>query len=135
MGSLVGKVVNSCISMAISDFYALNTHYTTRILLHIRDSKGEPLRALSAVLDLLENMKVQAIIGPGTSPEAMLLAALGDKAKVPILSFSRTPSPTEYSYLVQLTQDQTLEFYGVASVVESFQWTNVNFSYSFACRF
>ncbi|XP_059626898.1 glutamate receptor 2.3-like [Cornus florida] len=124
MGSLVGKVVNSCISMAISDFYALNTHYTTRILLHIRDSKGEPLRALSAALDLLENMKVQAIIGPGTSPEAMLLAALGDKAKVPILSFSRTP-PTEYPYLVQLLQDQTLEFYGVASVVESFQWTNV----------
>ncbi|XP_059626297.1 glutamate receptor 1.3-like [Cornus florida] len=124
MGSLVGKVVNSCISMAISDFYALNTHYTTRILLHIRDSEGQPLRALSAVVDLLENMKVQAIIGPGTSPEAKLLAALGDKAKIPILSFTRT-HPTYPSYLVQLTQDQTLEFDGVASIVESFQWRNV----------
>ncbi|XP_059626296.1 glutamate receptor 2.7-like [Cornus florida] len=82
----------------------------------------------SVAIDLLENNKVQAIIGPGTSPEANFLAALGDKAKVPILSFSGsgTSSSTEYpSYLVQLTQDQTLEFDGIASIVESFQWTNV----------
>ena len=49
MGSWVGKVVHSCIAMAISDFYDVNTpHYETRVVLHIRDSNGEPLLALSA---------------------------------------------------------------------------------------
>ncbi|KAM0004218.1 putative U11/U12 small nuclear ribonucleoprotein 25kDa protein [Helianthus debilis subsp. tardiflorus] len=33
--------------MAISDFYSLNDEYKTRLVLHTRDSKGNPLRALS----------------------------------------------------------------------------------------
>ncbi|XP_059626298.1 glutamate receptor 2.1-like [Cornus florida] len=62
--------------------------------------RQNPLRALSAAIDLLENNNVQAIMGPGTSPEANLLAALGDKAKVPILSFTRR-SPTSSSLMLQ----------------------------------
>ncbi|KAL7172903.1 hypothetical protein ACSBR2_032384 [Camellia fascicularis] len=54
MGSWVGKVVHSCITMAISDFYAVNTpQYKTRVVLHTRDSNGEPLLALSAVVNIL----------------------------------------------------------------------------------
>ncbi|KAL2488331.1 putative Extracellular ligand-binding receptor [Forsythia ovata] len=48
MGSWVGKTIHACISMAISDFYESNSHYTTRIVLHARDSSGKPIRALSA---------------------------------------------------------------------------------------
>lgn len=47
-GSWVGKTVEISMSMAISDFYALNSHYKTRVVLHTRNSEGEPLRALSA---------------------------------------------------------------------------------------
>ncbi|CAI9761043.1 unnamed protein product [Fraxinus pennsylvanica] len=48
MGSWVGKTIHACISMSISDFYELNGHYRTRIILDARDSRGKPLRALSA---------------------------------------------------------------------------------------
>lgn len=48
MQSSVGKVVHRCIIMAISDFYAANPHYRTRIVFKTRDTKGEPLRALSS---------------------------------------------------------------------------------------
>ena len=48
MSSREGKIVESCISMAISDFYGVHRNYTTRLLLHTRDSKGQHLRALSA---------------------------------------------------------------------------------------
>lgn len=48
MESRMGKIVHSCILMAISDFYEVHKNYTTRIMLHVRDSKGEPLNALSA---------------------------------------------------------------------------------------
>ncbi|KAK2965808.1 hypothetical protein RJ640_025317 [Escallonia rubra] len=126
MGSFVGKTVHSCITMAISDFYALNSHYKTRIVLHVKDSKGEPLRALSTALDLLENNEVQAIIGPETSLEAKLLALLGDKAKLPILSLAANPSPiAEHPYFVQITQDETTQFEGIAEVIQSFQWRDV----------
>ena len=48
MGSREGKTIHSCVSMAISDFYSLRTDYEVRIVLHTRDSKGNPLLALSA---------------------------------------------------------------------------------------
>ena len=48
MGSWLGKTVHSCITMALSDFYTLNSNYTTRIVIHNRDTHGEPLHALSA---------------------------------------------------------------------------------------
>lgn len=48
MGSREGKIVHSCISMALSDFYHLHGNYSTRVVLHSRDSKAKPLHALSA---------------------------------------------------------------------------------------
>ena len=48
MTSMEGKILHSCITMALSDFYDLNIDYRTRIVLHTRDSKGETLLALSA---------------------------------------------------------------------------------------
>ncbi|CAK9154355.1 unnamed protein product [Ilex paraguariensis] len=128
LGSWVGKTVHSCITMAISDFYAQNSHYKKRIVLHTRDSQGEPLHALSAALDLLQNNKVQAIVGLETPMEAKFLAPLGDKAKVPILSFTTIPSSSiKYPYLIQITEDETTHFKGVATIVESFKWRGVIF--------
>ncbi|CAK9134934.1 unnamed protein product [Ilex paraguariensis] len=131
LGSWVGKTIHSCITMAISDFYAVNSHHKTMIALHTRDSKGEPFQALSAALDLLENGKVQALIGLEMSIEAKFLALLGDKANVPILSFSTSPSSssTEYPYLVQITQDESAQFEGIASIVDSFKWRDVTIIY------
>ena len=48
MESLTGKSINWSITMAISDFYALNPNYRTRLVLHTRDSKGDSVEALSA---------------------------------------------------------------------------------------
>lgn len=48
MESWTGKSIHWCITMAISDFYALHHNYRTRLLLHTRDSKGDPIEALSA---------------------------------------------------------------------------------------
>ena len=51
--------------------------------------------------DLLQNTQVSAIIGAQTPLEAKLLGELGNKDKVPILSFS--PSYTNYPYLLHVT--------------------------------
>ncbi|KAK2658040.1 hypothetical protein Ddye_011092 [Dipteronia dyeriana] len=53
MGSWSGKISHCCISMAISDFYALHNHHhhKARIVPHSTDSKGDSLLALSAASD------------------------------------------------------------------------------------
>ena len=48
IGSWQGKVIQSCISMAISDFYSLQKSHKARVILHWRNSQGDPFRALSA---------------------------------------------------------------------------------------
>ncbi|KAI3508035.1 hypothetical protein L1887_23034 [Cichorium endivia] len=125
MESWVGKVIYRCITMGISDFYAANPHHKTRIVFITRDTKGEPFRALSAAQDLLENQEVQAIIGPESTVEARFLEVLEDKANIPILSFSTSPFSNQNPYLLRITQDETTQFKGIATMVESFKAKNV----------
>ncbi|XP_024980998.1 glutamate receptor 1.2-like [Cynara cardunculus var. scolymus] len=125
MRSWVGKIVHSCITMAVSDFYTVNSHYKTRIVLHDRDTHGEPLHALSAALDLLDKTKVQAIIGSDSTSEAKFLAVLGDEARIPILSLSPTPSFNSHPYFLQIAQDETIQVKSIAAMAESFGWKNL----------
>ncbi|KAL7189340.1 hypothetical protein ACSBR1_039058 [Camellia fascicularis] len=45
MNKWVGKMGLSCITMALSDFYASHGHYRTRLLLNTRDSKNDVVGA------------------------------------------------------------------------------------------
>ncbi|KAK1412690.1 hypothetical protein QVD17_34135 [Tagetes erecta] len=126
MSSRVGKVIYRCVMMALSDFYKANPHYTTRIVFNTRDTKGKPLTALSAALDLLENTKVQAIIGPDPTVEARFMdIVLEEKANVPILAFSTSTFSDQNPYLVQIAQDETTQFKGIAAMIESFESKNI----------
>nr|XP_048332790.1 glutamate receptor 1.2-like [Ziziphus jujuba var. spinosa] len=129
MGSKEGKIVYSCISMAVSDFYEMHNYYTTRLHLHARDSKGKPLHALSAAFDLLDNVKVEAIIGAQTRKEAKFLAELGDKEEVPVISLSE-PSfylhSNKYPFFIQITQDvETCQFKSISDMVNTFKWRDI----------
>ena len=44
----IGKMWLSCISMALSDFYASHGHYKTRVVTKIRDSKRDVVGAAAA---------------------------------------------------------------------------------------
>lgn len=47
-GTLVGKMSQTSISMAINDLYAVNSNYTTRLVLHIEDGQKDAVGATSA---------------------------------------------------------------------------------------
>ncbi|KAK9911484.1 hypothetical protein M0R45_035392 [Rubus argutus] len=126
MGSREGKIVLSCISMALSDFYHLYNNYSTRVVLYSTDSKGEPLPALSAALGLLENMKVEAIIGAQTRAEANLLAELGEAAKLPVMSLSPPQTDNKYPFFVEIMRaNQAAEVKGISALIEVFKWRDV----------
>ncbi|CAI9112922.1 OLC1v1013431C1 [Oldenlandia corymbosa var. corymbosa] len=130
MGSWIGESVHSCVEMAISDFYASKQNrLKIRLVLHARDSRGDPLHAISSARDLLENAKVQSlIIGPETIPETIYLGGLGSKAKVPVFTFSPILSSPgdKFPFLVQINQDETLQFKAIANILSWHQWKSVS---------
>ncbi|RXH93202.1 hypothetical protein DVH24_013778, partial [Malus domestica] len=78
-------------------------------------------------LNLLDNIKVEAIIGAQTRIEANLLAELAEEVKVPIMSLSE-PShspPRKYPFFVEITQDETFQAAGISALIEAFRWRDV----------
>nr|GMD14221.1 glutamate receptor 1.2-like [Ipomoea batatas] len=123
--SPMGEVVKKCIEMAVDDFYAINAHYNTKINLHVRNSAGDPLLAFTYAVDLLENVKVGAIIIPEMWNEVTLFARLSDKARVPVFTFSSLLSPNGYPYFVQISQDGDMGLKGIVAFIERAKWKNV----------
>ncbi|CAL5058981.1 unnamed protein product [Urochloa decumbens] len=128
LGTTVGKVAHTSISIAVEDFYAVHPNYTTRLVLHVRDSMTDDVQAASAVLDLLENYNVQAIIGPQKSSQAVFVSALGNKHRVPIVSFTATSkslSSRSLPYFVQATACDSAQVSSIASIIKTYGWREV----------
>ncbi|KAL6345586.1 hypothetical protein AAG906_017316 [Vitis piasezkii] len=124
----VGKMGLSCISMALSDFYASHGHYKTRVVTKIRDSKGDVVSAAAAAVDLLQNEEVEAIIGPRSSMQANFMIGLGSKARVPIISFSATSpslSSLQSQYFIRATLNDSAQVPAIRAIVQAFGWREV----------
>ncbi|KAJ7958444.1 Glutamate receptor [Quillaja saponaria] len=120
-----GEMGLSCINMALSDFYVSNGDYKTRLVLNTKDSKTDVIGAALAGLDLVKNFGVKAIIGPLTSMQANFVINLGEKAHVPILTFSATsPSLTSFGsrYFFRVTQNDIDQVKAIGAIVQAFGW-------------
>jgi glutamate receptor, ionotropic, plant len=53
LNTIVGKIGQTSIQMAMKDFYTANKNYSTRLVLHTRDSNGDDFQAISAGNKLL----------------------------------------------------------------------------------
>ncbi|XXG51736.1 hypothetical protein AAC387_Pa03g0242 [Persea americana] len=123
-----GKMGESCISMALADFYTAHTNYTTQLKLHWRDSNQDNVDTASMALDLLNNVQVKAILGPQTSSQVQFVAELGNKANVPILSFSSTSpllSTIQTPYCTRTALSDSCQVKAIAAVVKAFEWREV----------
>ncbi|KAI3814872.1 hypothetical protein L1987_14519 [Smallanthus sonchifolius] len=131
MDSSIGKMTNTCISMAINDFYQNHNHSTTVIRPHFRDSKQDNIQAASAAIDLLKNVQVMAILGPPTSAQADFVIQLGNRAEVPIISPATSPSlsPNDNAYFIRAAHDSTSQLKPIAEVIKHFSWREVVFVY------
>ncbi|KAL3746131.1 hypothetical protein ACJRO7_015135 [Eucalyptus globulus] len=132
MNSPMGKVVESCISMAHSEFYGAHPDYRTRLSLLVRNPNDNAVDAASTVLDLMENEEVHAILGPKWSSQAKFVINLGEKAQVPIISFSATSpslSPTQSHYFVRTAYDDSSQVGALAAVVQAYGWREITLVY------
>ncbi|KAL8149513.1 hypothetical protein AgCh_006502 [Apium graveolens] len=122
--SSTGFVANSCISMALSDFYSINSRYTTRLAIHPKNANNV-LSAASAALELINEDQVDAIIGPQNSKEAIFVAEIGGKSHVPVISFSVTSSllwPSRNPYFIQTTLPDSSQLECITSLVQQLGW-------------
>ncbi|XP_042991345.1 glutamate receptor 2.1-like [Carya illinoinensis] len=128
LNSPVGGVAERCMSMALSDFYAVNADYNTRLALLTMDSGNDVIAAASAALDLMKNEEVHAIIGPQSSAQAKFVIELGRKAQVPIISFSGTSpslSPAQNPYFIRTALDDSAEVKAISAIVEAYGWREI----------
>ncbi|KAF7058971.1 hypothetical protein CFC21_065934 [Triticum aestivum] len=128
LGSLVGKVARTSISLAVKDFYAVHQIYSTKLVLHFRDSMASDVKAASAAIELLDNYKLQAIIGPQKSSEAVFISKIGNITQVPTVSFTATsPSLTSDTmpYFVRATLNDSAQVNSIASLVKAYGWREV----------
>ncbi|XP_019193178.1 PREDICTED: glutamate receptor 2.7-like [Ipomoea nil] len=123
----LGRRGMACLYMALSDFYSVHSKYKTRLDLHVRDSKENVIDAAAASLHLLKEMKADAIIGPQKSAQASFVSDLGDRARVPIISFSATNPSLHHRtpYFIQTAQSDDMEVAAVAAIVKAFKWSQV----------
>ncbi|XP_057963620.1 glutamate receptor 2.5-like [Malania oleifera] len=125
LSSRIGKEQKVAIEMAVADYYD-----SQRLALHIRDSHGQPVQAALAAIDLKQH--VQVILGPGTWEEASLVAEIGSKAYVPILSFADASprwATKRWPFYVQASPNQDEQMTGVAAMVQSWRWHQVTVLY------
>ncbi|EYU45932.1 hypothetical protein MIMGU_mgv1a023751mg [Erythranthe guttata] len=128
LDSLIGRTGVNSLSLALSDFYSVNSNYTTRLVLHVRNSNEQVLDAASAALTLLKELEVDAIIGPQESEQANFLIRLGERANVPFISFSVTSPAVVHpssSYFVQTAITDSAQVGAIASIIKHFQWNQI----------
>ncbi|CAM8945808.1 unnamed protein product [Rhodiola kirilowii] len=89
-----------CLSMALNDFFELNSNYSTKLVLHMRHSHDAVSVALT-IIDLVNKYEVVAIIGPQTLTETTV--STGRKFQVPFITFSiptTSISPAKHPYFI-----------------------------------
>ncbi|XP_039009377.1 glutamate receptor 1.4-like [Hibiscus syriacus] len=124
----MGKIVDSCISMALSDLYLRNNHYRFKLVVHTRDSHGDPFLVLSQALSLLQSAELDALIVAESSGGVKILAGLGSRVKIPIISlFAAAPSLSfsQHPYWIRIGEDESSQAKGIATIVEEFRWRSV----------
>jgi ionotropic glutamate receptor len=62
LGSLVGKVSRTSISLAAEDFYSVHQNYRTKLAIHIRDSMGNEVQAASAGTLIKQNHNFSVMV-------------------------------------------------------------------------
>ncbi|XP_039834867.1 glutamate receptor 2.2-like [Panicum virgatum] len=79
-------------------------------------------------LDLLNNHNVQVIIGPQKSSQASFVSDLGNKTRVPVISFTATSpsiSTGSFPYFVRATLSDSAQVNGIASLIKAYGWRRV----------
>ncbi|KAL8130666.1 hypothetical protein V2J09_019821 [Rumex salicifolius] len=121
-----GRMAHDFVNIAIQDFYTDHSTYKTRLVPDARDSQSDVITSAAKVTDLIKKEGVVAIIGPETSQEAQFDISLGERYRVPIISFSASSPMLSNTYFIQATQDDSSQVEAISSIIQNFGWSEVS---------
>ncbi|KAJ0101036.1 hypothetical protein Patl1_04782 [Pistacia atlantica] len=127
--SRIGKEAKIAMEMAIKDFYEkTNQRFHVRIV----NSQNDPVQAAFAAKNLIDTQEVQAILGPHTWEETVMVANIGSQAHIPILSLAESSprwASERWPFLVQAAPSQCKQTKAIAAIVQSWEWHQVTVIY------
>ncbi|KAM5588067.1 hypothetical protein ABKV19_006492 [Rosa sericea] len=128
--SRIGKEQKAAMEIAAESFNKKsNTH---ELILHFRNSSGEPFLAASAAEELIKEEKVQVIAGMEYWPEAVQVAdhVRNQSQVIPVISFGAPliTSPLiqhRWPFLIRMTSDGSAQMKCIAHIVAAYNWKRV----------
>ncbi|KAI9178079.1 hypothetical protein LWI28_022476 [Acer negundo] len=129
--SRAGKEEKVAMKMAVDDFFGHGSHRPT-VLLHVKNSRGDPLQTASSAKTLIKKHHARVILGLGTWQETAIVAELANKTKVPLLSLANeVPSGacSHWPFLVNAARNQFVQMKAIAAIIQSWGWRKVNVIY------
>ncbi|TKY71791.1 Glutamate receptor 2.7 [Spatholobus suberectus] len=129
VNSETGKQQKRAMQIAAQSINNISKNHNN-INLFFRNSGGIPLQAASAAEELIIKKKVEVVVGMGTWQEAALVADLGNKAQIPIISFASPPivpplMQHRWPFLIQMAKDQAAHMNCIADIIHAYNWQKV----------
>ncbi|MFS8015746.1 putative periplasmic binding protein-like I [Helianthus anomalus] len=127
-GSRAGKEQKAAIEIAVQKLNSGPRNH--KLAIHFKNSKGDPLEAASSARDLIDKQNVQVIVGTDTWEETAVVAKIGQRAKIPVISLSSDTlqplSRLQWPFLVRMSNlDMSDEIKCIASIVQAYNWKRV----------
>ncbi|KAM0054594.1 putative periplasmic binding protein-like I [Helianthus debilis subsp. tardiflorus] len=126
--SRAGKEQKTAIEIAVQKLSSDPRNH--KLAIHFKNSKGDPLEAASSARDLIDKQNVQVIVGTDTWEETAVVAKIGQRAKIPVISLSSDTlqplSRLQWPFLVHMSNlDMSDEINCIASIVQAYNWKRV----------